>query len=238
MVRNPHPLLTFAGVFVKVSSMTPRERIVAALNHRETEQVPLDFGGHRSSGISAMAYARLRSHLDLLVEAGYAIRRSEAPRGPGRPRVVYEASAAPDGERNYRLLAEVLAQHLLATSERPGEAANNAGRTWAGLTKPHQHGAEKAFAAGPISEAAAIAEIVRMLCDIGFAPEVSADMTAINLRRCPFRELAEANPEVVCGAHLVMIQGAWPRWVPRSAPLACSPWFSPTCSLPPWPGHE
>jgi uroporphyrinogen decarboxylase len=57
--------LTFAGVFVKVSSMTPRERIVAALNHRETEKVPLDFGGHRSSGISAMAYARLRAHLGL-----------------------------------------------------------------------------------------------------------------------------------------------------------------------------
>ena len=43
----------------------------------------------------------VRSHLDLLVDAGYAIRRSEAPSGPGRPRVVYEATAAPEGERNY-----------------------------------------------------------------------------------------------------------------------------------------
>jgi len=150
----------------------------------------------------------VRSHLDLLVDAGYAIRRSEAPSGPGRPRVVYEATAAPDGERNYRLLAELLAQHLLATSERPGEAAINAGRTWAGLTERHQPGSDGTPATPQISEEAAITEVVRMLGDIGFAPEVSADATAINLRRCPFRELAESNPEVVCGAHLGMIQGA------------------------------
>lgn len=64
-----------------------------------------------------------------------------------------------------------------------------------------------------------------MLGDIGFAPEVSADRTAINLRRCPFRDLAESNPEVVCGAHLGMIQGALaemgaPISVTRLLPLA------------------
>ena len=150
----------------------------------------------------------VRSHLDLLVDAGYAIRRSEPPSGPGRPRVVYEATAAPDGERNYRLLAELLAHHLRDTSERPGEAAINAGRTWAGFTKHEQQDGAPTPPMTPISEDAAIAGLVRMLGDIGFAPEVSADRTAINLRRCPFRELAESNPEVVCGAHLGMIQGA------------------------------
>jgi predicted ArsR family transcriptional regulator len=152
----------------------------------------------------------VRSHLDLLVESGYAIRRSEAPSGPGRPRVVYEATAAPEGERNYRLLAEVLAEHMLATSERPSEAAVNAGRSWAGLTQRRQHGDDHdgTAATPPISEGAAIAAVVRMLGDIGFAPELSADGTAINLHRCPFRELAVSNPDVVCGAHLGMIQGA------------------------------
>jgi predicted ArsR family transcriptional regulator len=152
----------------------------------------------------------VRSHLELLVESGYAVRRSEAPSGPGRPRVVYEATAAPDGERNYRLLAEVLAQHLLATSERPGDAAASAGRSWAGLSEHQLRGGDVPGTgpAAPISEEAAIATVVRMLGDIGFAPEVSADHTAINLHRCPFRELAESHPEVVCGAHLGMIQGA------------------------------
>ncbi len=45
--------------------MTPRDRVLAALNHREPDRTPIDFGGHRSSGIAAMAYARLRQSLRL-----------------------------------------------------------------------------------------------------------------------------------------------------------------------------
>ncbi len=45
--------------------MNSRERILAALDHREPEQVPVDLSGHRSSGISAQAYRRLRAHLGL-----------------------------------------------------------------------------------------------------------------------------------------------------------------------------
>ena len=45
--------------------MNSRERVLAALNHREADRVPLDFGGHRSSGIAAIAYAKLRRALGL-----------------------------------------------------------------------------------------------------------------------------------------------------------------------------
>ncbi|MGC9329608.1 MAG: uroporphyrinogen decarboxylase family protein, partial [Candidatus Hinthialibacter sp.] len=45
--------------------MTPRERVLAALNHQETDRVPIDFSGHRSSGISAIAYPKLRAYLGL-----------------------------------------------------------------------------------------------------------------------------------------------------------------------------
>jgi uroporphyrinogen decarboxylase len=45
--------------------MTSRERVRAALNHQEPDRVPIDLSGHRSSGIAAMAYARLRDHLGL-----------------------------------------------------------------------------------------------------------------------------------------------------------------------------
>jgi predicted ArsR family transcriptional regulator len=151
----------------------------------------------------------VRSHLDLLVSSGYAIRRSEAPRGPGRPRVVYQATAAPEGDRNYQLLAEILAQHIVATSERPAEAAANAGRTWAARTgRPQGGNSAKKIAATALSDEEAIAAVVRMLGDNGFAPEVSADGRSINLHRCPFRELAVSHPDVVCGAHLGIIQGA------------------------------
>lgn len=45
--------------------MTSRERVLAALNHHQPDRVPVDFSGHRSSGIHAIAYARLRAHLGL-----------------------------------------------------------------------------------------------------------------------------------------------------------------------------
>ncbi len=45
--------------------MTPRERVLSALNHREPDRIPVDLSGHRSSGIAAIAYARLREYLGL-----------------------------------------------------------------------------------------------------------------------------------------------------------------------------
>ncbi len=45
--------------------MTSRERVLSALNHVEPDRVPIDFGGHRSSGIMAQAYVRLREILGL-----------------------------------------------------------------------------------------------------------------------------------------------------------------------------
>jgi len=45
--------------------MNSRQRILAALNHQQTDRIPVDFGGHRSSGISAIAYARLRKYLGM-----------------------------------------------------------------------------------------------------------------------------------------------------------------------------
>jgi len=45
--------------------MTPRERVLAALNHQPPDRLPIDLSGHRSSGMAAVAYGRLRKHLGL-----------------------------------------------------------------------------------------------------------------------------------------------------------------------------
>jgi uroporphyrinogen decarboxylase len=45
--------------------MNSRDRVLAAFNHEETARVPIDFSGHRSSGIAAIAYAKLRKYLAL-----------------------------------------------------------------------------------------------------------------------------------------------------------------------------
>ena len=45
--------------------MNSRERIQTAFAHHESDKVPIDFNGHRSSGIMAQAYVRLRELLGL-----------------------------------------------------------------------------------------------------------------------------------------------------------------------------
>lgn len=45
--------------------MTPRERIIAAIEHRQPDQVPVDLGATPSSGISAMGYGKLKKHLGI-----------------------------------------------------------------------------------------------------------------------------------------------------------------------------
>ena len=45
--------------------MTSRERILAAIEHRQPDAVPVDLGATPSSGISAMAYGRLKQHLGM-----------------------------------------------------------------------------------------------------------------------------------------------------------------------------
>jgi uroporphyrinogen decarboxylase len=45
--------------------MTSRERILAAVEHREPDKVPLDLGATPSSGISAIGYNNLKKHLGI-----------------------------------------------------------------------------------------------------------------------------------------------------------------------------
>lgn len=48
--------------------LTSRERVMMAVNHRQPDRVPIDLGGHRSSGIMAIAYNKLKKYLG--IEAG------------------------------------------------------------------------------------------------------------------------------------------------------------------------
>ena len=45
--------------------MTSRERVLAAIEHREPDKVPVDMGATPSSGISAIAYGRLTNYLGM-----------------------------------------------------------------------------------------------------------------------------------------------------------------------------
>lgn len=45
--------------------MTPRERVLAAIGHREPDRVPFDLGSTPVTGIHRVAYAKLRRAMGL-----------------------------------------------------------------------------------------------------------------------------------------------------------------------------
>ncbi|QWF22658.1 helix-turn-helix domain-containing protein [Nocardioides sp. LMS-CY] len=173
----------------------------------------------------------VRMHLAQLVDAGLATGRREARDRPGRPRLVYDAVAAtseepdagPDDESSYRLLAEVLVNHVEQTAPEPVAEATAAGRAW-GRTLAREPSA-------PPSAERATADLTGLLDRFGFAPHPTDAGRTIELHRCPFRQVAEQHSPVVCGVHLGLMQGALER---NGAPIrtgALEPFVTPELCL-------
>jgi predicted ArsR family transcriptional regulator len=140
----------------------------------------------------------VRFHLDNLIDVG-AVRGVRDPdhSGAGRPAVLYSAmpSEAVDPAAAYRVLAGLLAREL--TRSGGPKASTDAGRVWARRIVPDRVG----DAADPL------AVVVSLFEDTGFNPTIGADGSTVELHRCPFRELAIEQPEVVCGVHLGLLTG-------------------------------
>jgi len=142
----------------------------------------------------------VRWHLGILADAGL-VRSHAAPRPtPGRPRIVYQLQrpAAAAHRDEYRLLATVLAG-MVSENDGGASASEDAGRAWGRelVRRPEPNGQV---------EEEAIARVVELLAEQGFDP--SADGRRIEMRRCPFHDLAETTPEVVCAVHRGLISGS------------------------------
>jgi predicted ArsR family transcriptional regulator len=151
-----------------------------------------------------------RFHLEALVEAGLATREAQERETPGRPRVGYQATArATSGQRRYRLLSEMLATLIAGTMPEPGMAAEEAGREWGEYLTEQPPPYQRRTADD------ALAALTSTLGDLGFAPELAADGDGgryrVNLRQCPFREVAEQHRQVICSLHLGLMRGALSR---------------------------
>lgn len=146
-----------------------------------------------------------RFHLDALVDAGLVDRAAEGREQPGRPRVLYTArpGGTQAGQRNYRFLAEILAGYVAAESARPAEAGERAGHAWG------RHLADRPPPLHRTAPGAAVDQLVGVLDDVGFAPQAvtSGPDRRILLHHCPFRELAEKHPDLVCSVHLGLMRG-------------------------------
>jgi predicted ArsR family transcriptional regulator len=152
----------------------------------------------------------VRFHLETLVANGQVERGVAESGRTGRPPQVFTAVRGmdPTGPRNYRLLAEILAADIVA-SPRTRSHAVEAGRRWG-----RAQADAPAAPASPTADAA-IDGLVQVLTDLDFAPEVDHDgpgLPQIELRHCPFLDLASNQPEVICPVHLGLMRGVLESW--------------------------
>lgn len=165
----------------------------------------------RDEAAAAMGIGRALAvyHLDKLVEAGLlaaSYRRPPGRTGPGagRPAKVYTRSG---GEftvnvppREYQLAARLLVQAVAADRSGRTQAALHDAARQLGAGLGERHRADRAIGGSPRLA------LESALSEHGFEPWHD-DLGTVRMRNCPFRRLAELQPEVVCHMNLALIQG-------------------------------
>ncbi len=146
----------------------------------------------------------VRPHLERMREVGLLEVESDSRGSVGRPQHRYRLAAdAPSlglEPSAFRLLATLLAAAAVEAGVEPEEAAAAAAPAGRGLAAAAAAGADRPACA---------AALTRVLAELGFDPAVVAegDLVTIGFTHCPFAELAEANPELVCNLHRGLVEG-------------------------------
>lgn len=193
-----------------------RVRILQALR----DEGPLDadalaerVGLHRNT---------VRAHLGVLERAGLVERETERSGRPGRPRVRY--LAAPEQETGYLLLSRILSEQLARSRARVADRMVEAGRAWG-----RSEMAARSSSADRREGVEAVEAVASLLDALGFAPEVRRGRGGVRvlLHACPFRQVAEEHPEIVCSVHLGLIRGALEAAGARSLRTDLEPFVEP-----------
>jgi len=145
-------------------------------------------------------------HLDKLVDAGlldatYQRLGGRTGPGAGRPSKLYQRGAAElqvtIPARRYKLAAELLAQGLEqpAVRRKPG-----------GVTVAARREGKTLGAAARQGRARGLSAVTALLEEQGFEP-VESPRGVVRMRNCPFHEVAQRHPDIVCGMNLAFMEG-------------------------------
>jgi predicted ArsR family transcriptional regulator len=143
----------------------------------------------------------VRPHLERMRDVGLLDVETDNRGTVGRPQHRYSVAAdAPSlglEPSAFRLLARLLAATAANAGIDPDDIAA-VGR---------EHG--RAAAANRQDEASCVAALMFELAEMGFDPAGAEDGAGVSIAftHCPFRELAEAFPELVCHLHRGIVEG-------------------------------
>jgi len=169
--------------------------------YRELAGSPRPLGAPQLAERLGLHANTVRMHLERMREAGL-VEVEPVHRGTvGRPQHVYAlASGAPGLDFDPPAHA-VLAGLLAAMAERLGGDRPDA----EGRGRPGGRAPARRPRSGTCVEV-----LVNQLTELGFDPAVErdGDGTKVSFLQCPFRDLAEAYPELVCNLHRGICSGA------------------------------
>jgi predicted ArsR family transcriptional regulator len=160
----------------------------------------------------------VRPHLERMRDVGLLAVETDARGTVGRPQHRYSVAADAPSLGLEPATFPVLARMLVRVA-----AASGLGRddvVDAGRDQGETDAADLARALGvdapavtpgadPVDAATCVGGLMARLDALGFDPELAGgdDAITVGFAHCPFRELAEANPEIVCSLHQGLVEG-------------------------------
>ena len=147
----------------------------------------------------------VRPHLRRLEEAGLVAREMRKTASVGRPQMLYSVRDGQGGEgRDYRLLAQMLCGLLYG--ERAKAQAGKLARQWGSYLVAQ--GGPKPGTRLPAGRNLALLQ--EAMAQAGFEPRfrrLAGSGIEVNLRDCPFRDLADDYRDLVCTLHKGLVEG-------------------------------
>ena len=153
----------------------------------------------------------VRPHLERMRDAGLLQVESTSSGAVGRPRHRYTpAPGAPGIDLDppaYNLLAALLAEVAVEQDEGGSESLGESARA-VGRREARRLASKSKRSARP-PKPACIEALRSAMERLGFEPsvEIDGDQAEMVFAHCPFRDVAEAHPEVVCQLHRGITEG-------------------------------
>lgn len=199
---------------------------LALLEMLEEGPVPVTLAGLvRRSGLHENT---VRGHLEALAADGLVVRRRAEPAGRGRPAWLWASARTGESADHAGLLAGLaaaLATTVQRTSPDPHASAVRAGREWG-----RDRASARPLAPGGDGDAAR-RRVVDLLDEAGFAPRADRSAGWVRLTRCPLLATARRHPDIVCGVHLGLVQGALAEYGADAAAAELVPFAEPGACL-------
>lgn len=160
-----------------------------------------------------------RFHLDALTAAGLVVRQIEHREAPGRPKVLFRAARI-SSDASFQSVANVMVRHFAGGLEDRSERAVDAGIVWGEQVRAELEVAD------PGREP--LDRLVDGMAWLGYEPQlVSGPEPVLNLRPCPYADIASHDPDVICQLHLGLMRGILGTGQPWEV-VSVEPWYGPT----------